>query len=168
MNFNVKEIATALSPGSWIRRGVSLNSTQREQLSNAIGKVLQDPQIASSTTNTSVDSNGKPKSGTWWGNNTQLIIYPSEGAVGSYTHNYSANKGEKEILLPANSRYWLQEVEEVNGKTLVHAILLPHTEGDEKLLKSKTHPTWSEMKHHWDYKSLGSSPDQVDETGKFK
>lgn len=115
-----------VTPGTILSRKITLNSAEIAKMKP--GMILQEPAISS----TSVDP------GVWSGNvHYKMVAGP--GVKGLYIASESHHGGEKELLLPPNTRMLITKIEKTStadaqgfgggGKTTVHVIVLPNEKG---------------------------------------
>lgn len=78
-----------------------------------IGKVIQEPGISSSSTDPSQ-----------WGGNLHMRIYAGKGLRGLHIAKHSKYGHESELVFPPNTRYWVQNVYEENGKMIAHVVAM--------------------------------------------
>jgi ADP-ribose pyrophosphatase YjhB (NUDIX family) len=140
-NAAIHTVGHEIAPGTVLSRKISVSGEDLHQILNSTGKVLQEPAIMSTSISPKV-----------WGGNVHLKLTVGPGVKGLYVGQGSSGtkgsishfSGEKEILLPANTRLHIQKVETApaggdkdgfgNGPAhIVHAIVLPtHSSDKEK------------------------------------
>ena len=119
MNKAIIAKAPTLPPGTKLTRRLQHMGGHFKELQNAVGKVLQETGIGS----TSISEE------TWHGN-LQMNITCGPGVKGLYVgHAISQHPGEREIIVPAGTRYLVQGYKKVGNTLHLEVIALPTLEG---------------------------------------
>jgi len=134
----IRKAGGQIPAGTLLSRKIAVNGAAKDQLLNAAGKVLQEPAIMSTSTNPDM-----------YTGNVHLKLTVGEGVKGLFVGwgsapndgSISRMPGESELILPANTRLYVQKVtttpstpgrgdadgfgSESDLTHIVHAVILP-------------------------------------------
>jgi|GEM_PF-2637995 len=129
----IMTLGHVLKPGTLLSRRIQLTPALITQLSGAVGSVIQEQGISSTTIDPNI-----------WSGNVQLKMTIGPGVKGMYVgtgslgphSGISTHAGELEVLLPSNTRMLITKVEPTSGAdadgfggygtTVVHVVVLPN------------------------------------------
>lgn len=111
----MKELQQPIPEGTFLSRKITVDQALINQYEKSIGHVIQDPAIIS----TSIDKNV-------WSGNMHWRITVGKGVKGLYAGNFSNYPGEKEMILPPGTRFYIKKVEKSGNNAFVDLVALPN------------------------------------------
>jgi hypothetical protein len=113
----VMKAAIPIKEGTMLSRKHYLESSDLVTLSKSVGCIIQDRGIISTSTSTTTTT-------TWLGV-CQLNLTVGPGVRGLPVDKISSHTGEREVILPPNTRYLVTDVSVASDGATVHAVVLP-------------------------------------------
>lgn len=122
-------VAKALDKAPILPKGLTIQ--RKARLSNKVTKMLLDnPDLMEGSViqdGTIISTSGEDK----WSGQVYMHITIGDGVRGVYIDPHSAASGEKEFLLPPNTRFYVNKIRKWNSsdEIVMEVTVLPHVEG---------------------------------------